>query len=439
MSVVQSLGRKSLILGLIALAGLLAGAFIWWATDAASRSDISLLGSGTLRGNGALVVPVLLVPAFIVAGIVVLALAARRGVPRATVPTWPLAVIVGFIGATATLPSIQASAEVGRVNHAATLLPDGRVLVSGGGYNAVTAKATIYDPATNTWSPIPDMNRPRAMHAAVALAGSRVLVIGGADPTGPATSELFDAASGSWRVIDGPSSIGFVVKASALGDGRVFAIGMKRTGGGSSAEIFDPANASWRIAADVPQIGQVLAVEATQGGTVLIVGNGATQALLIREGTVTPVGSNQGPVSAAVPMGDGRILALTGAGHGEGTVAAAVVSAARWTDVPSPTVRRYDLSGVALRDGSVLLAGGNMVSGSPPLGRPVADAELFDSATGRWSTLPPMNQARAGQTYTLLPDGRVLVIGGGTREGPLASAEIFDPRMRSWTLTASLR
>jgi len=38
-----------------------------------------------------------------------------------------------------------------------------------------------------------------------------------------------------------------------------------------------------------------------------------------------------------------------------------------------------------------------------------------------------------------LLDGQVLVIGGGTREGPLASAEIFDPPTRTWTLTAPIR
>ena len=435
---VHSLGRTVLIVGVIALAGLLGGAFSWWATDAASRSDIEF-GGGTLRGNGALIVPVIAIPLFIVAGIVLLAFAAPRGAPRVAIPVWPIAVIAGFILATANLPAIQASAEVGRTNHTATLLPDGRVLVAGGGYNAVTAKATIYDPATNAWSPIAAMNKPRILHAAVALPGSRVLVIGGTEPNAPASAEVFDAASGSWRLIDGPSSIGFAVKALVLRDGRVFAIGLDRTGGGSSAEIFDPATLSWRVAADVPRIQQVVGVEAVQGGAVLVIGNGATQALLVREGTVTPVGSGTSPVSAAVPLGDGRILVLSGAEHGEAPVAAAIVGASSRTDVASPTVRRYDFTGIALRDGSVLIAGGNQVSGSPALGRPVADAELFDPATGRWSTLPPMNQARAGHTYTLLPDGRVLVIGGATREGPLASAEIFDPSTRTWTLTAPIR
>src|SRR5262245_41317719 len=58
--------------------------------------------------------------------------------------------------------------SVPRMDHAATLLGDGRVLVSGGragsGPVAVSASAELYDPATNLWVPAAAMSVPRQLH-----------------------------------------------------------------------------------------------------------------------------------------------------------------------------------------------------------------------------------------------------------------------------------
>ena len=47
----------------------------------------------------------------------------------------------------------------------------------------------------------------------------------------------------------------------------------------------------------------------------------------------------------------------------------------------------------------------------------------------RRSTVPAgsLAEARQGYTTTLLPDGRVLAVGGWAETGPLTSAEIWDP------------
>jgi hypothetical protein len=72
-----------------------------------------------------------------------------------------------------------------------------------------------------------------------------------------------------------------------------------------------------------------------------------------------------------------------------------------------------------LDDGRVLLAGGES-----------AAAQLFDPATGSFTPTGSMATARSMHTATLLPDGRVLVIGGadGSADRSVArTAELYDP------------
>ncbi len=90
--------------------------------------------------------------------------------------------------------------EVARSGHQATLLADGRVLLTGGSASVV---AEIFDPATNRFSRAKGrMAEDRWRHGAVALPTGRVLVAGGGDRRG----ELFDPAAGSFSSITGADS-----------------------------------------------------------------------------------------------------------------------------------------------------------------------------------------------------------------------------------------
>lgn len=76
---------------------------------------------------------------------------------------------------------------------------------------------------------------------------------------------------------------------------------------------------------------------------------------------------------------------------------------------------------VKLADGRVLVAGGT------------DEAAIFDPATDSWSVTGSMSVARPFPALALLPDGRVLAVGGSAE---LASAEIWDPATGDWTPTA---
>jgi len=78
--------------------------------------------------------------------------------------------------------------SIARVGHTASLLPDGRVLIAGGSSDlssdtsfATSAEASteIYNPATNAFSPGPNLSQPKTFHDAVTLANGTVLFTGG--------------------------------------------------------------------------------------------------------------------------------------------------------------------------------------------------------------------------------------------------------------------
>ena len=70
----------------------------------------------------------------------------------------------------------------GRMDHTATPLPDGRVLIVGGwssGKGRTVATVDIFDPATNTFTPASPLPASRHEHAALLLPDGSVLVSGG--------------------------------------------------------------------------------------------------------------------------------------------------------------------------------------------------------------------------------------------------------------------
>lgn len=93
-----------------------------------------------------------------------------------------------------------------------------------------------------------------------------------------------------------------------------------------------------------------------------------------------------------------------------------------------------------LPNGKVLLmSGGSTTSGSA-----VVDGELFDPAMGKWTKSAPMLHTRSYHTATLRLNGSVLVVGGYTLPvvlgGPqeLASTELYDYTSNTVTIGSSM-
>jgi hypothetical protein len=90
------------------------------------------------------------------------------------------------------------------------------------------------------------------------------------------------------------------------------------------------------------------------------------------------------------------------------------------------------VNATVLPDGKVLVTGGSSAPGNDAAGAILA-AEMWDPATGSWTTMASMQVPRLyHSTAVLLPDGRVLSAGGGrppAKDGGTnnLNAEIYSP------------
>src|SRR5712692_10026672 len=107
------------------------------------------------------------------------------------------------------------------------------------------------------------------------------------------------------------------------------------------------------------------------------------------------------------------------------------VASATWSPATSMAEARDGASAVLLLDGRILVTGGNSASG------PLATAEIL-STDGSFSSASPMIVARSKHISVVLHDGRVLVAGGITSGGGRTNAaEIYDPIANSWSSVSS--
>ena len=115
--------------------------------------------------------------------------------------------------------------------HAATLLLDGRVLLTGGFVTiqgATTASAEIYDPATGQFTPAGTLQTGRSAHSAIRLTDGRVLVLGGIQAT--AATDIFDPRTDTWKA--GPTAaLANASTATLLRNGKVLIFGGENASG----------------------------------------------------------------------------------------------------------------------------------------------------------------------------------------------------------------
>jgi phospholipase C len=255
------------------------------------------------------------------------------------------------------------------------------VLITGGqdsgGYSQT---AEIFDPVTGTSVYTGSMSVPRIQHSATLLPNGKVLIAGGEinDPTGPA--ELYDPTTGTFSLTGSLTTRRMGHTATLLRNGMVLLVGQGGPGMGQdfSAELYDPATESFTSTGSmsVPRLGH--AATLLQSGNVLVTG-GTIDTLAEIYDPNTGSFSTTGSMNASRPEGrttgtllpNGNVL-IAGGNGGDASTELYDSSTGTFTLTGSMSVARVNPSTTLLSDGSVLAVGG-----SDSGGRGVASAELY--------------------------------------------------------------
>ena len=104
----------------------------------------------------------------------------------------------------------------------------------------------------------------------------------------------------------------------------------------------------------------------------------------------------------------------------------------QWRETASMAHARSYHNLTLLPDGTVLASGGGTRSDGVDIANAVLPAEIWNPTTETWTTVAPLHNGRLyHSTALLLPDGRVLMAGGGQLPNSIAvnqtNAEIYSP------------
>ncbi len=429
-------------------------------TTTISATSGSVSGTLSLNASAAAIQSIVISPATLQTGVGI----TRRFTASGTFSDGSVVDVSAGVAWSTTTPGIAAISQGAASGLALGTTPVTATL------NGVSASAVVAV-TTDTWTASPAMPTERVGgHTATLLPGGKLLVAGGvgANGAGTANVDLFDPVAASWIHAAPMATQRTSHTATLLADGRVLVTGGSTVSTAAakgyvnnlSAEIYDPVANQWTAAAPMSVARSHHTATRLPDGRVLVVGGenasylvGATAEIYdpaLDTWTVTatpPVSARSQHTATLLP--DGQVLLAGGFDielgiltpldtselydpvAGTFTVTAIYTTTGTGTDAvttATPTPMAFAQSGqtaTLLPDGRVLLAGGGN-----------ALAELYDPATQTWATTGSMGAAHTLGAAALLPNGQVLVVGG--TQSALPSAERFDPASGTWTAAAAM-
>ncbi len=271
-------------------------------------------------------------------------------------------------------------------------LPDGRIAVVGGHIDTHhgLADLTIFDPATRKWTLGPNMQFGRWYPGTMTLPDGRIITVAGemtCDECDVPTPEIYNPATNSWSALNGAGAqftFTYYPHMYVLPDGRVLVAGTTET----------------------PTVSQILDVNAQTwtaiGGPAV---DGGASAMYL-PGKVIKTGRSVDPDDPVVPsVSTAYVLDTT-------------QPSPTWRQVQSMAFKRTYHTLTMLPDGNVLCTGGGPTTAATDTGNAVLAAEIWSPATETWTTVAAEAAPRLYHSEALLmPDARVLVMGGGRFNG----------------------
>jgi Galactose oxidase-like, Early set domain/Fibronectin type III domain len=267
-------------------------------------------------------------------------------------------------------------------------LADGRLLLAGGAVvdGLGLPYASIYNPFTDSWTQLPNMNAGRWYPTSTTLADGSALIVSGSMSPSFEVNDLPQVwnGDGSWRNLTAArTSLPLYPFMFLAPNGKVF-----NAGPNTITRYLDTA------------------------GT----------------GSWTDVGARSiyRDYGSAVLYDNGKVLLVGGQDPPTNTAEVIDLNAPNpvWRSVAPMAFPRRQCNATLLPDGKVLVNGGVSGSGFNNRDTPVYPAEIWDPATETWSRMASQTQPRwYHSTAILLPDGRVVSAGGDDT----LTAEVYSP------------
>ncbi len=289
----------------------------------------------------------------------------------------------------------------------AALTTTGKILTWQGDFSA-GGQQYVFDPVTGTSTQVPTALGDMFCAGQAVMADGRVMVIGGTSTSGGIGTKLinaFDANTNTWQPLAPMNFARWYATGTTLSDGQVMA-----NSGYANAnqivtvpEIYDPTKDTW---------------------------------------TAQPAEAHSMPIYPFIyQLPDGRILH---AGGSEVPTATEILNlkTQSWSTVDSRVIDGASITNYA--PGKFLKAGSAADSGDSGPSSTTAFTLDMNQPNPLWQPTNPMQFPRSFVNLTNLPDGTVLATGGGTDKSgyndanAVLPAEVWNPATGTWTTEASM-